>query len=564
MVHVGVFRLLETAGEWPSAYSVRPDLRLVSTGATEVLFDDTGLPLFTRYETGRYKTIGGPFYGNNLCYPCSGPVGLRQALLRLVGVRKPKEIGYDDMLCCNQKSFFETMVDDIERFQNDLRSRVTLVFPQEEPLLLIERWANATHPKKAMRVAAFLDWVSAGYPMVNGVRNNLVQCKVKTCEFLASHKPRMVGDLGVTAAMMGGWMMDYFKESMEVGFTTKYLEMFFMPSPSIAALKQAFSRLLYDSSVYVCIYYFSDDVICRINCRDGPLISNADISACDGSHRTPLMHSLEDFMKSCVPAAARPYVRLLFEQLECDFIVAPPGQRSERVKVKTDGVARLFSGSVLTTFMNNYAVNMAGVKLNAMMRDRLENDGFLPTRLEAKGMLAAAFAAVGYILEVDDSPTVDPRRLQFLKHSPAFVDGEVVPYLNLGVLFRGFGTVDGDYQGKKKLGMPERVRQQNAGVVMSRVHAGEHCIAEAFRAAFPVRDGDSVVLSGSVHEVMDQPSLPRVRIPSSELALRYSISEAEVEHVAEVVRQSRQGQLIYIPAVARFLELDYGVPLFPA
>jgi len=553
---------MEEAGVWPSAYAVRSDLRLVSTGKTPVLFDKTGLPKFTIFETGRYKTVGGPFYGNNLCYPCSGPVGLSQALLRLVGIRKPGQVGYDEVLRENQRIFFEDNLCEIDKFQADLRSRVILVFPDRDPITLIQEWAECPHPKRLMRVRAFEDWQAAGMPMVNGVRNDLVECKVKTCEFLASHKPRMVGDLGVTAAMMGGWMMDYFKNSMKAGYTADCLEMFFMATPDLASLKHAFTRILYDGSVYICIYYFSDDVICRIQCSDGCLISNADISACDGSHGTPLMHSLEEFMTSCVPPAARRFVRLLFEQLECDFVVAPPKQRSERVRVKTNGVARLYSGSVLTTLMNNYAVNMAGVKLNLIMRDQLEKHGCLPTMVEAKGMLAAAFAGVGYILEVDDSPTMEPRRLQFLKHSPAFVDGEVVPYLNLGVLFRGFGTVDGDYGGKRVLGITERIRRQNAGVVMSRIHAGEHVISEAFRLAFPAKPGDTVVLSGSVHEVYDQRALDMKRIPSSELALRYSLSEAEIEHVAEVVRQSCAGMLIYVPAVARFLELDYGISPF--
>jgi len=559
---MGVFRLMETPGVWPSMYKVRPALAPVSIGKRQVLFGDDLLPRFTPVETSRYKTVGGPWFTSNLCCPCSGSVGLAQGILRLIGVRKPQVEGLDDALFANQERFFLGSAKGVEKFQSDLRLKVVDVFPQSEVILSIKTWAYATHPKRALRVRAFEEWESEGCPLVHGVRKNLVVVKVKTCEFLASHKPRVIGDLGVTASMMGGWMMDYFKYSMASGYMDTMVESYFLPSPDISSLRASFERLLYGTEKWCCVYYFSDDVICRILCSDGALISNADISACDGSHGPALMRSIEDFMMSCVPGDARPYVRLLFEQLELDFTCTPPGQTSERIKVKTQGVARLYSGSVLTTFMNNYAVSLASVKLNEILCDFESKHGMLPTKAQAKGFLEEAFREVGYLLEVDDTPTEQPRRLQFLKHSPAFIDGEIEPYLNLGVLFRGFGTVDSDYPGKNADGMEERVRRQNSGVVLSRVHAGEHCVAEAFRTAFPPRGGDAIVTSLKPHQVTtNDKNLRRIRIPTEELALRYDLSVAEIEHVASVVASSRQGELHYVPAVARFLELDYGIPL---
>lgn len=547
--------LRESALDWPSAFELRPELVLKSVGSVEVLFDDNGLPRFTHTPTSRYKTIGGPWFAGNLCFPDTGSIGLSQALIRLLGRRKPLVIGYDQKLEENQQKFYVEKLSKIKAFEEDLRCKVIKVFPKGHVPDFMREWAYAAHPKRALRVRAHQDWVNDGCPITHGVRKNVVTVKVKTCEFLASHKPRLIGDLGVTASMMGGWMMDYFKLSMAAGYKTARVESYFLPSPDIEALRHCFSRLIFDSSYMCCIYYFSDDVVCRIICSDGVHMCNADISACDGSHRAPTMKSAESFMLSCVPNNARPYVRLLFEQLELDFQCSPPYAAGEKVRCSTKGQARLYSGSVLTTFLNNYAVSMACVSLD----HSLERLGRLPTMGEAACLLASAFEDVGYILEVDDSPTREVSKFQFLKHSPALIDGFVQPYLNLGVLFRSFGTFNGDYPGKKKSGMRERVRVQNAGVVLSRVHAGDHVLADAFKHAFPSMPGDNAVYALPEHQTSSNSSKSCRRIPSEVLARRYDLSSAEIDYVAAVVANSSQGEIHHSGIVDRFLMVDYGI-----
>jgi len=475
-------------------------------------------------------------------------------LLRLCGVRRPDEPGYHERLRVNQSNVHDWLGCEYDDYLRELGLRVKIGFPQECPLELKKRWAFDPHPKKALRVSDYDDFVSSGGKIEHGVHRGKVPVVAKPCEILSKNKPRVIGNLGTRAASMGGFMMDYFKNPMSQEWDGGCVQARFVSSPDVGKLGEAFGWLMTVERGARAIY-FSDDVCVSVLCQraDGTvvrLLGNADISACDGSHFKYFIDRVESFMAETVPSSWVPFVRVVFKQLRLDFKVVVG---SQKVVGRTHGDPLLYSGSVLTTFLNNMAVMLSLVCYNRFLRELSRP----PTEGEAASLLVASFERAGYDLKFEDVSS-NPRLYQFLKHSPAFVDGKIVPYLNLGVFFRGFGMCDGDLPGKKKVPMKERIRRFNAGVVMSRVHAGEHDVSEAFRQAWPASPKD-VVVNVSYQVTTNLSGVPKQWIPASELATRYEVPVAWVYHAAEGVRRAASGQYVDDPFVTRCLQVDYGI-----
>lgn len=533
---------------------------LVSVGKRRVPIVD-GYPSPDNVRSFRKKTAFGPFFGHCGIYPETGSHGLVSGLRRVIQVREPERKGYHDELNHNQATVFSWLDTRYDDLLSVIRARVIFGLPDKEPIEMMREWAYSPHPKRRMRVRVYEEHISRFRGIINhGVRGK-VKVTTKPYETLSKAKPRVIGDLGPRAAMMGGFMMDFFKNAMSQVISMPFVEASFVSSPDVSSLRRVFEGVTGCASG-ARIYYFSDDVIGCLRCQhpSGDVVMlrfNADISSCDGSHGEVFISKIKEFMLNTVPVTWARNVEVVFEQLTLDFTM--DFGEHQRVNAKTEGHPRLYSGSVLTTFLNNCAVCLASAVLSKLLEEYHALHQCFPTLTQGEEILHLAFERAGYIVKIDSRPTQVPEKLQFLKHSPAFVDHMIHPYLNLGVWFRNFGLCDEDLEGKSTVPMSERARRRNAGVVLGRMHGGKHCIRSAFESAWPPSVADKGVHTEYFCTTNDD-GIHQHWIPAESLSRRYDVPPESIEHLAWVVARLRVGQYYDDPVVHAFIEEDYGIP----
>jgi len=191
----------------------------------------------------------------------------------------------------------------------------------------------------------------------------------------------------------------------------------------------------------------------------------------------------------------------------------------------------LYSGSGLTTAVNNVANTLISLSIRRLLRGRAI------TKAEAPGLIERAARYVGFLVKVIECE--EPSQLQFLKHSPSSVG---YSYLNLGVWIRSFGTCIGRLPGKERLGVEARAMKYLKGVVESHIHDGNHIIARAFAKRF----APGLVFSGP-------------EIPTDDLASRYSLCVHEIEEFAGLIESSELYTVIHHDRVIpNIMRMDYG------
>jgi len=210
---------------------------------------------------------------------------------------------------------------------------------------------------------------------------------------------------------------------------------------------------------------------------------------------------------------------------------------------------RLYSGSVLTVIINNFANLLIGLEMQ-----RLCPEPSRVTRAEYAALYVSAAENVGYGVKVQECTV--PEDMQFLKHSPSVVEGVYHPWMNLGTWFRGLGTFRGDLPGRGTF--RQRAAAYISDVVVSRRNWGDHCIRDAMQHMVVHH---RVKFSGSVyHESLRTKSFGDhgVRIPAASLARRYRVSMDLLCDFCEVVSRAGVGQVVAHPMVGILHARDYA------
>jgi hypothetical protein len=270
---------------------------------------------------------------------------------------------------------------------------------------------------------------------------------MKKDEFAKPGKePRMIGDLGVPASLQGFMVTKYLKKAMERDIELRDGTIHFCATPDHTKLTTVFNNLLNPSKrLYMAL--FSDDSCVSVRDGDGKVATyNMDIKSCDSSHTSMLFWA----MTQITDGAARANIIKLIHQLQTKIRVfdlsRPQRGTTKRYAefVKTDGSPTLYSGSTLTTAINNLANILIGHSI-------------ISSNATTSTEIIAAAAAVGYLVSLEPCPR--PEDIQFLKHSPVMdTTGVYRPLLNIGVLFRTMGTAKGDVPGRKSVPLLERFK----------------------------------------------------------------------------------------------------------
>jgi len=397
--------------------------------------------------------------------------------------------------------------------------------------------ALITHPKKAIRMSAAKMMKEKGALYYAQSKTSTMQ--VKKFEWMKDGKsPRIIINLGIEAAMLGSYMLSRYKHMLEEPITTPFLDLRFIPNPSIQRLTTTFQDVM-DNKKSVVARCFSDDATLSFRCNTGIVMLNMDLVQCDASVGTPLF----EFFRDTFSGNSRVVAENLIKQCVSPIIVPNPHRPHERFKIRPRRHV-MYSGSVCTTAIDTLANFIIFSKF-------AQQHSLLHTKEEALERLENCAYQCGFLVEV----TICERynELQFLKHSPAFdKQGNLTSILNIGVILRMLGQCVGDVVGRRTKTLEQRCLEFDAGLVAGLIHSGDHELLTILRAKYPrarPRYNSYIVKteSGTTSPVGGE-----------EVYSRYGLAEVEYLELLSALRERRFGAVIRTPASDKILALDYG------
>lgn len=385
---------------------------------------------------GCYRTIFGPCVGHTGVIYGVNNNNVSLAFRRLTAARVSLEC--DIKLQFAQRKY----VQENQAFLRCVQQLYSRNMPSYFGSLLegAEHYADP-HKKKQLRIQAWEELIGGdykGFVLSDRLWLKKVLYKMKKDEYAKPGKfPRMIGDLGVAASLQGFRLVDLLKHVMaDHPLCYKGGEIAFCLKPEPTQLAHHFKRLLTTQTYY--FLYFSDDACFSVRHLGQLYTYNLDISSCDASH-----HAIFDALLEITPPQWRHEMQVLVDQCALPISIFDVDCITEcrRVVLKPHS-PRLYSGSTITTFINNLA--------NILICHSIVNSGaYRPVDI------IAAARKVGYVVTVQ--PCTQPEDIQFLKHSPVFdTDGQLRAMLNLGVLLRSSGQCKGDLPGRGDLSVRAR------------------------------------------------------------------------------------------------------------
>jgi len=511
----------------------------------------------------------------------NGSGEFRQAIGRMIALRKPSQealagksstdrtricVQYCAELNRNQRRAMFTSRGSIFRLQKLFN------FQRSHSEVSFVNWLVQPHPKRLQRWHTHTQHLERGYRLDKKCRN--VEYKLKNGEFLPAGKKRGIGDLNADRTSATAHNIAEYKHAMEGEFFHHGSVISeFIATPDKGVLSAGFSKLLDPPPGKIAFIYFSDDCSFSARCKDGLSVNNGDISACDGSHTDAIINKLQYIMTHNPITKARHYDADSID-LAFSFLAAPLSFKNTTARKGEPGYKervlyhfrqkRLYSGSVLTTLLNNFA--------NFCIADRLSQlvpDPRLISRADFEKCYVRAARQVGYGVKCQSCLGVNhdviPEKIQFLKHSPSVIMGVVVPWVNIAVFTRGFGIYKGtDLPGVKGQSVENRIATYVSDVVESRSNWGNHPINSAFSHLSGLVLNDAVTRPPLYMEAIGKGFNPistgtaDVDIPLECIAARYDVSVAQLEELVLEIKRSRVHSVVCLPVIGIIHKLDYG------
>lgn len=296
------------------------------------------------------------------------------------------------------------------------------------------------HEKLALRKEAMEIMMTEGKIIDSRVTKHGVEGKLKLEVAKFGKYGRLTVDLLVPASLLGAWGTKFIKEMMaNTPYESSTMRARFVPSASDDDLRRIFSDLRFPKHRYE-FGYFSDDSVLAMTIGGVTTYMDIDISSCDKSHGFRVFRCL----KLITPPHLHRCLDLLVEQLTSRIQIRDVNNRQRKLILKPTEPF-LYSGSTLTTIVNNVANLMIAWSIDRMQPDTPE------------GVVIAA-RDVGYIVTTKVHKRWE--QLQFLKHSPVMTpSGDIAPVVNLGVFFRALGIT-------RVRDLNLTVEEQSAGLVL--------------------------------------------------------------------------------------------------
>lgn len=498
---------------------------------------------------GSYKTKFGPCVYHEGEMLEDTPNGLAKAFRRL-SCAKGADIGtpwLDCELAGEQRKF--TSSNHVRRVFRMYRNRIRRHTRMHKMLYdEIGELVDETHPKKGLRINAFDDLLRDN-KIMRDVWNDRVKCKVKRAETAKPRKyTRPVCDLTTEVSLMGARLAKMVKMAMaEEALEYAGCRCTFVDSPKSEVLDRAFHGLIHSTNRVEFIYY-SDDSCLSVLHEGKRYMYNMDISSCDSSHTVHIFNMFTGLFEGRM----RRLAYRLVEQLKQCLILDHGGRKiklkravdevylSEDSKAEAEILPTLYSGSVLTTAMNNLA-NML-IFLSICESDDLSPEGIVNSAKRA-----------GYIVTLDECKTY--HKLQFLKHSPVMTSAGLRSAVNLGVFLRSYGQCFGDLPGRKNIPLHERARRFNSGYIKCFKHGGSHPLVTRLGIKNQADDEFTIDDKFYFRKIADD----EFEVPVGEICMRYGITNSMYYEMCDLFDSAGIGDQIDCYATRAIIELDYGL-----
>lgn len=422
-------------------------------------------------------------------------------------------VRYNQLLADNQQKDFDECGD----YHNYLSS---LYFPHFEDysdaLLEAEDHHADPHDKKDLRIQAWDELLACDRVKIYDVTwTSKIEIKLKRDEYAKPGKyGRAIADLGCPASLRGFKITEFLKEAMAYQEVTwKGYTAVFCKKPEHDQLVSVFERLL-DPPGSGFFVYFSDDSCFSTRINGIVRIFNMDISSCDASHGPTIFEGL----KALVPLRLRDDIEALIKQCQEPLTIYSRYDSRKSVTIRPKRPV-LYSGSTITTCLNNYA--------NLRIFRQIVKLALTSESLVAAIMSAAEFA--GYAVTLSECH--DYSDIQFLKHSPVYdVYGELHPLINFGVFLRASGNCRGDLPGRGDL--EARARDFQSALLVGLYPRVTCPLIERLKSecnnTAPSDAAVRAVAKQFSHKI-DTAGGEAIHITDTELLRRYRVSISEVE-----------------------------------
>lgn len=494
------------------------------------------------YKDGSYHTHFGPCIAHSgVVYACNNH-NVSQAFPRLTKCREPEIDGFEEWMQANQRSFITSH----SRFASKLKRLYQRGLDDFTSMVdeCIEHHADP-HVKRAERVAAMRDLHEQNklFDRLWYMDGKETEYKFKKFEFAKPGKPgRMIGNLHCPASLQGFRLTNLMKYAFaENPVSTIGGVMEFVPVPSARELERVFAQLETPTGRFY-MSYFSDDACLVLRTRSGKLLRcNLDISSCDASHTQALF----DLLVEITPDRFREDMLRLVEQCQTPIKIYDQSDHKRYVKLRPKH-ARLYSGSTLTTLINNLANILIGRAIAESEIDSYED-------------IVKAARRVGYVVTCE--PCDDIRKLQFLKHSPVYdTTGRLRALLNMGVLFRLTGTCKGDLPGTRSEGLRARAEKFQAALLQGAYPRVSMPLVDRLKRNVshvkPTAKQTAVVSKELLFKV-DPRDDERYSVTPEEVWRRYDLTPLETIELEEGFASCGYGDHFQSTGAAKVLALDY-------
>ena len=492
---------------------------------------------------GSYHSLFGPCVAHSGVVYANSNHNVSLASTRITKARNPLCIGYEQAMQYNQSMYITknngVLHDLALMYAPDFHDYTNMIHEAE-------LHHGDTHAKRLLRIQAWEELLDNNNIFDNTwhAPGKTTEYKMKKFEIAKPGKvPRMIGDLGVACSLQGFRLTKFMKMAMAdhpLHINGGKIES--VPSPDPATLERVFAQLIEPEGRFYFVL-FSDDSCLSIRRADGVILRyNIDISSCDASHTTELFYAL----KHLFPPFLHSEAQQLIDQCQENITIYDVNNKRRRVTLKPSG-PRLYSGSTLTTIINNLANILIGLSISQI------------PNVQGVADVVKAAVEVGYIVTCEDCS--DWHQLQFLKHSPVrCTDGVIRPLLNIGVLLRLSGTCKGDLPGPRSIPLRRRAESFQASLLRGAYPHARFTLLSNMRsrAGLPTVETDRVVRGMLEYKVADSDYVD-FTVPSHEVWARYSLTELEICELEVDFGLSGFEMHYTSSGTEKVIKLDYGL-----
>lgn len=474
-----------------------------------------------------YRTFYGPYVSHKGVVYADNDEDFNLAIPRLTATTF-ETLQMERQAIINQQNFFSNSVT-LGIITKIIQERFFLLVDEYCDIDRFVEYIHAPHPKRKARIAAYQNLVDDGR-LSHRTFVEIVKGKMKLEEWAKPGKnPRLINDYTVVGSLLGGFVAELMKKAIaQTTIDVPCGRSLFVASPDTESLQLAF-ELLDRPPLDVIMVYFSDDSCVSMKTDEGWAKFNLDISAADRSAHQAVFDKLVECSRSH-PVFCY-WIQRAVEQCKLPLRI----KRGVRKVILKPREATLYSGSVLTTLINN----LANLSIFACL---------VQTRS------VGAVQGIGY--KVTSQPVTVLEDFQFLKHSCTLIDDVYVPWLNIGVMMRCLGSCKFDLPGRGSIA--RRGFLFNCALVQSMCHAGDTPILRMLQRKFDALS-DMDISSHLPYVLANAKTkrLPPVGVDA--ICRRYKCQDFQVEEFIQLFTEATDGQCVKCRFSDAVLDLDYGL-----